>query len=134
MATSGVCRVPVFTSSCAVSSLTSNSSNYEVTSSDVSSRTKAVACLTYMTLNQWRDYVSGCDEVIDPEKTTSVLRRWIDTYLKECAMKIKILEKMQREQESSSQDEEMGKVGILMKRWNQIKDLCEGALTTISKS
>jgi hypothetical protein len=89
--------------------------------------------MTYMTRQQWRDYARGYVQAKDLHKITNVLHRWIDTYLKESIMKIKILEEMQMKQQSSSQDEEKEKIGTLLRRWNQIKGLCENTLTALSK-
>jgi len=106
--------------------------NYKVTSSGVCHRTKAAACMKYMTNAQWRDYVQGRSQGVEG-KIASILHDWISAYLKESMINIKILEDMQSRRQSESQVWKKEKINLLLKRWNQIRALCVDASKAISR-
>ncbi|EED17214.1 conserved hypothetical protein [Talaromyces stipitatus ATCC 10500] len=105
--------------------------DYKVTSSGFCNRTKAAACMKYMTNDQWRDYILGRSQGVE-NRTASVLHDWIGAYLKKSMTSIKILEDMQLRPRSESQYWEKDRIDILLRRWNQIRVLCVEASKAIS--
>lgn len=84
-----------------------------------------------MTSRQWRNYVLG--RIQDEEnKTTSIVHDWVDTYIKESTNKIQSLKDIQMEHQSGVRDAKNDQIDILLKRWVQIRKLCEDALRAIS--
>lgn len=87
--------------------------------------------MKYMTNARWRDYVQGRSQGVEG-KIASILHDWISAYLKESMTNIRILEDMQLRQQSESQVWKKEKIDLLLKRWNQIKALCEDASKAIT--
>ncbi|KAL4802474.1 hypothetical protein BDV18DRAFT_163876 [Aspergillus unguis] len=90
--------------------------DYKVTQNGPCSRTQKVACLTFMNPNKWREYI--LDPSVngpDRETMTNTINGWVDTHLKNCLSTIRTLEDEPR-------------LSILLKRWSQIRDLCEATL------
>lgn len=104
--------------------------NYQLTSSTGPCfRTEVAACTKYMSRRDWRNYVlgrGGQHSLPDPKKTNAIIRRWIGTYAKEADVTIVILEKM-----LDDDDKVRTKVSMLLRRWKQIKGLCEQAMANM---
>lgn len=78
-----------------------------------------------MTPNDWQNYVLGYStKGVDDKKTETIIREWIKAYSKEAGATIAKLEGMTSETD--------GKIGMLLKRWKQIYDLCQQAVEAVS--
>ncbi|OOF98585.1 hypothetical protein ASPCADRAFT_394010 [Aspergillus carbonarius ITEM 5010] len=102
--------------------------NYQLTADGVCYRTEVAAGLTYMRLQEWQDYVLGYStQGVDKKKSEAVIRRWIHTYLKEADATIDRLEDL-----NPDKPEHQGMVRMLLKRWWQIRILCDTAMQAVS--
>ncbi|PWY82250.1 ribosomal N-lysine methyltransferase [Aspergillus heteromorphus CBS 117.55] len=102
--------------------------NYQLTADGVCYRTEIAASITYMPLKDWQNYVLGYStRGVDERKSEAVIRGWIDAYIKESDRTITLLEQRSREA-----DKHPDKVRMLLRRWAQIKRLCEGAADAVS--
>lgn len=91
-----------------------------------------------MNTRDWRAYVCGRSERgVDEQKTATVIRGWVEVYLKECIGTIEIIENMiqdlgeeigDSEKKIGSKAWEREKLQMLLDRWGQIRRLCEGVL------
>ncbi|KAL4973759.1 hypothetical protein BDW66DRAFT_99119 [Aspergillus desertorum] len=99
--------------------------NYQVTATGACYRTEIAACITYMRPEDWQNYVLGySNRGVDAKKSEDVIRGWIRAYMEEADLTIHEL----REFHSSLEKGQQGKAQQLLKRWRQIRDLCERAL------
>lgn len=89
--------------------------------------------MTFMNSKKWREYtlhhsINGSDR----ETMTDVINGWVDTYLEECLSTIRALEDMRATSQLTGTDGPSGRVDMglstLLKRWSQIRDLCEATL------
>lgn len=87
--------------------------------------------MKYMTGHRWRNYVLGRIQD-EKDKTTSILHGWVGTYLRESVSRIQTLKDLKMEQQSNTGERENERIDILLKRWIQIRALCEDALKAIS--
>ncbi|KAL6230874.1 hypothetical protein BDW75DRAFT_221520 [Aspergillus navahoensis] len=102
--------------------------NFEITASGADSSTMAAASIKYMSRQEWRDYVAGVSEMgFDASKTASIIRGWIEVYLRECTTAIASLVEVPKSQE------EKDKVELILARWKQIHRLCETALKSMTE-
>ncbi|PYH65303.1 uncharacterized protein BO88DRAFT_407932 [Aspergillus vadensis CBS 113365] len=102
--------------------------NYQLTSDGVCYRTEIAAGLTYMPLRLWQDYVLGYStDGVDEKMSAAVIRGWIGVYIKEADEAVARLEDLY-----IAQTEDQGVVRMLLKRWRQIKTLCEEASDRVS--
>jgi hypothetical protein len=94
-----------------------------------------------MARHHWRDYILGhSTRGMDSRKTASVIRGWIEMYLKESNVTIEILENMlvnrastpQRASKDASDEWDKERITVLLGRWNQIKQLCQDSLHATS--
>ena len=102
-------------------------SDYKVNSSGVCDRTRTAAYIKQLGHQQWCDHVHVLDQVKDSDEISNILRGWVAAYLEESKLNIESLEEMYMEQASVSPVEER-RSGVLLRRWYQIKSLCEYAL------
>lgn len=81
-----------------------------------------------MSRRDWRGYIQGHGSA-EPNsaKVNSIIRDWIEVYLKEASVAIDNLETMLK---AETVDSTVSKIKVLIDRWNQIKHLCE---ETVSK-
>ncbi|RLM01738.1 hypothetical protein CFD26_103576 [Aspergillus turcosus] len=104
--------------------------NYEVTATGACYRTEIAACLKYMTRRDWRNYALGYStKGCDTQKSNATIQEWIRAYAKEADTTIAALEAL------GSRDIDQkcnGKVSTLLRRWKQIKALCDKALEAVS--
>ncbi|TQB68964.1 hypothetical protein MPDQ_002472 [Monascus purpureus] len=105
--------------------------NYQMTSAGVCYRTEIVACMKYMTRKDWRNYVLGIStKGVNAAKSLSIIQGWIRAYMKEAD---KTLAALNLKQESSQgSDEDRGKLEMLLRRWRQIRVLCDEAFKAVS--
>ncbi|KAL4931982.1 uncharacterized protein BDV17DRAFT_301531 [Aspergillus undulatus] len=104
--------------------------NYEITASGANASTFAAASIKYMSRQNWRDYLGGdAEEGFDEEKSASVIRDWIEEYLRECSVTFDALTKASK---NTNDDSEKEKLGLMLARWKQIQQLCESAIENIT--
>lgn len=83
-----------------------------------------------MAVEDWRNYTLGYStKGFDAKRSEAIIREWITTYANEADTVITALEKT-RSQEVDQKDRD--KVELLLKRWKQIKSLCDQALQAVS--
>ncbi|KAL2816897.1 hypothetical protein BJX63DRAFT_419774 [Aspergillus granulosus] len=100
--------------------------NYQVTATGACYRTEIAACITYMSLKDWQNYVLGYStRGVDAEKSAKVIRKWIGTYVEEANANI---DELKNRGFGNLDPEDEGRSRMLFKRWTQIKDLCLKAL------
>lgn len=105
-------------------------SDYQLTATGVCYRTEIAACIKYMRLEDWQNYVLGYStEGMDEQRTEDIIQTWIHAYIKEANLAIEGLEGIDIETIGHGHHE---RVQMLLRRWRQIKDLCETASTTVS--
>ncbi|KAB8207410.1 hypothetical protein BDV34DRAFT_211708 [Aspergillus parasiticus] len=104
--------------------------NYQLTATGVCYRTEIAACINYMQLEKWRNYVLGYSaEGADEKKLEVIIQGWIRAYSNEAATVITTLEKIESSQ-ADKKDHQRTK--MLRKRWTQIRDLCTKASEAVS--
>ncbi|KAL4922197.1 hypothetical protein BDW62DRAFT_78942 [Aspergillus aurantiobrunneus] len=104
--------------------------NYQVTTAGVCYRTEIAACIRYMLLEDWQNYLLGYStKGADAKKSEDVIQGWIRTYMEEADLYINELGNLGSSEIGQKHQE---KVQTLLKRWKQIKDLCTVALKTVS--
>jgi hypothetical protein len=104
--------------------------NYHLTSSGSCFRTEVAATLTYLSPDDWRQYVAGhAPPVYDISRTNAVTARWIRRYIEEAkASLLKITELRAR----------LGVLGedkrfhTIIHRWRLIIELAHEALTSMT--
>ncbi|KAJ5124732.1 uncharacterized protein N7515_008557 [Penicillium bovifimosum] len=105
--------------------------NYQVTSHGVCYRTEIAACLSYMKEEDWRDHVlEGQSKGFDESQSEETIKRWIQTYAAEADASMTALRKAM-ELDPVVQAHH-AKAETLLRRWKQIKDLCERATKSVS--
>lgn len=87
-----------------------------------------------MTRRDWRNYTLGrSTRGVKASKTESIIREWIKTYMNEADTTIKALDLSKALKSTlDMNDENRGKLQMIMKRWRQIRELCEQALMSLS--
>ncbi|KJK67761.1 hypothetical protein P875_00109031 [Aspergillus parasiticus SU-1] len=101
-----------------------------LTATGVCYRTEIAACINYMQLEKWRNYVLGYSaEGADEKKLEVIIQGWIRAYSNEAATVITTLEKIESSQ-ADKKDHQRTK--MLRKRWTQIRDLCTKASEAVS--
>lgn len=108
-----------------------DTSNYQVTPHGPCYRTEIAACLSYMKEEDWRNHVlEGQSKGLDETLSEATIKGWISTYAAEAEAGISALEKAI--ENDPTVQEHRTKAEILLKRWKQIKDICEHAAETVS--
>lgn len=83
-----------------------------------------------MSLEDWQNYVLGYStRGVDEKKSEDIIREWIRTYIKEADFAIGELGNLGS---SKIGQEHQGEVQMLLKRWKQIKGLCNKALQAVA--
>ncbi|KAL4783013.1 hypothetical protein BJX76DRAFT_270176 [Aspergillus varians] len=104
--------------------------DYQVTATGGCYRTEIAACIRYMSLEDWQNYVLGYStRGVDAKKSEDIIRGWIRTYIEEADL---TLDELGNLESSRIGQEQQGKVQMLLKRWRQIKDLCGEAFEAVS--
>jgi hypothetical protein len=79
----------------------------------------------------WRKHVlEGQSQGLDESLSEATIKRWILTYAAEADAGISALQKAL--EVNTTVQEHRSKAEMLLKRWKQIKDLCEHAAETVS--
>ncbi|CAG8245120.1 unnamed protein product [Penicillium salamii] len=108
-----------------------NASNYQVTPHGPCYRTEIAACLSYMKEQDWRNHVlEGQSEGLDETRSEATIKRWILTYAAQAEAGVSAIQKAI--EVNPTVQEHRPKAELLLKRWKQIKDLCEHAAETVS--
>jgi hypothetical protein len=83
-----------------------------------------------MTRRDWRNYALGYStKGCDAQKSNAIIQEWILAYAKEADTTIAALGAL----DSKEMDQKYtGKVSTLVRRWKQIKGLCDKALEAVS--
>lgn len=90
-----------------------------------------VARMKYVDRGDWRRHISNPSKRrTDPKKTASNINRWVGLYLKASMTAVQMLENRLKDTELPSCEAE--RLSSVLKRWKQIKRLCEGALHRIN--
>ncbi|KAJ5639723.1 uncharacterized protein N7484_007585, partial [Penicillium longicatenatum] len=99
---------------------------YQVTPYGVCYRTEVAACLMYMKEEDWRNHVlEGSTDNVDVQKTETIIKGWLHTYAKEADATMSAI-KVALESNAVVQIHRQ-KAETLLRRWEQIKDICERA-------
>ncbi|CRG82956.1 SET domain-containing protein 4 [Talaromyces islandicus] len=103
--------------------------NYQITpESGPCFRTEVAASMKCMSRRAWQNYIQGRGNAApNSVKVNSIIRGWIEVYLKEASVTIENLEAMLK---AETVDSTISKIKVLIDRWNQIKHLCD---ETVSK-
>ncbi|EED13908.1 hypothetical protein TSTA_101480 [Talaromyces stipitatus ATCC 10500] len=98
--------------------------NYQITlESGPCFRTEVAASMKCMSRRSWRNYIQGHGIPPNSAKVNAIIRDWIDIYLKEANVTLEKMEEIfLKEKDASKQS----KIKVLIGRWEQIKQLCEG--------
>lgn len=93
-------------------------------------RTEVAAALVYMSEEDWRNHVlEGSTKGLDEAKSETIIKGWIRTYAAEAdAAMVSIREAMQSHAVMRAHRQ---KAETLLRRWSQIKSICESALVAI---
>lgn len=101
-------------------------SEYQVTPYGVCYRTEVAACLMYMKEEDWRNYVlEGSTDNVDAQKSETIIKGWLHTYASEADATMGAI-RVALESNAVVQKHRQ-KAETLLRRWGQIKDICERA-------
>ncbi|KAJ5594473.1 uncharacterized protein N7459_000681 [Penicillium hispanicum] len=99
---------------------------YRATSEGVCYRTVMAACLKYMKEEDWRNYVlEGSAQGMDEAKTEAIIQDWLRIYAGEAETAIKAIGTAMESDAIVKAHRQ--KAETLLRRWRQIKDICESA-------
>ncbi|OQE37410.1 hypothetical protein PENCOP_c010G04831 [Penicillium coprophilum] len=105
--------------------------NYQVTLHGPCYRTEVAACLSYMKEEDWRNHVlEGQSQGLDESRSEATIKRWILTYAAEADATITALQKAM--ELDTTVQAHRSKADMLLRRWRQIKDICEHAAKNVS--
>lgn len=105
-------------------------SNYQLISQGVCYRTEVAAALVYMNEEDWRKHVlEGSTEGVDEKKSEAIIKGWIRTYAAEADATMNSLQTAVQSNAMVQADRQ--KAEMLLRRWAQIKEICENALKAI---
>ncbi|KAJ5296674.1 Complex I intermediate-associated protein 30 [Penicillium atrosanguineum] len=104
--------------------------NYQVTWQGVCYRTEVAACLKYMKEEDWRNHVlEGSTEGVDENLSENIIKGWLQTYCTEADAAVNAL-RAAMESDAVVQANHQ-KAETLLRRWAQIKGVCESASMAI---
>ncbi|GES60059.1 ribosomal N-lysine methyltransferase [Aspergillus terreus] len=93
------------------------------------------ACLKYMTHKDWNAYIERGSAAFNVEKTAHIISDWVTIYLNESDIGMMAIQNMLNNRASDRDAEaERKKLFILLRRWRQIKRLCQTALHSLAQS
>lgn len=80
-----------------------------------------------MNREKWRQYILGrLTKDTDPKKTAGIISGWVSSFLQESVAAIQTLETMKTA--DGWRTPATAKLSTVLKRWNQIRSLCEDNL------
>ncbi|KAJ5613545.1 hypothetical protein N7528_007199 [Penicillium herquei] len=104
---------------------------YRVTSKGVCYRTEVAACLKYMKDEDWRNHIlEGSIDGVDEQKSAEIIKEWLDIYALEADATTRAIKMALASNPVAQAHPE--KVEILLRRWEQIKQICDSAAKAIS--
>lgn len=107
-----------------------NARNYQVTSQGVCYRTEVAACLVYMREEDWRNHVlEGSTKGVDETQSGIIIKEWLQTYRTEAEAAMNALQTVMKS--DAVVQKHCQKVKTLLRRWTQIKKICESAVGAI---
>lgn len=93
-------------------------------------RTEVAACLKYMKEEDWRNHVlEGSTEGVDEKLSEDIIKGWLRTYCAEADAAVDAL-RAAMESDPVVQTHRQ-KAQTLLRRWAQIKEVCESASRAI---
>ncbi|OAX79511.1 hypothetical protein ACJ72_06166 [Emergomyces africanus] len=102
--------------------------NYQITAKGPCFRTEVVACIRYMTPDDWNSYILGYEPAsFDETRTNSIIATWIRVYIDEAEAAISKLTALRRKRKYLGDHQ----FEILLMRWKQILELCKRALMAV---
>lgn len=88
-----------------------------------------------MTRKDWNAYIERGSAAFNAEKTAQIISDWVIIYLNESDIAMMAIQKMLNNRASDRDAEaERKKLFILLRRWRQIKRLCQMALHSLTQS
>ena len=84
----------------------------------------------YMNENDWTNHLEGSTEGVDEKKSEAIIQRWLKTYATEADATMIALQKAM--DSGAVAEIHHGKAEALLRRWKQIKIICESASTALS--
>lgn len=101
--------------------------NYQITtSSGPCFRSEVAACMQYLSLTDWRNYILGYSTLgVDARKTDAVICGWIETYIREAEVTMVLLGDLLKSKQRTEEERNKARIEKLMLRWKGIKALCE---------
>lgn len=112
--------------------------NYKITKNGACSRTEAAACIKFMDRENWRGHILYNFTLgTDAKKMAKIISDWVGLPLKESMKVIQTLGTLEKKDTSGYAEDEhrvsaAAKVTTVLKRWYQIKTLCEATLHSIN--
>ncbi|KAJ5884995.1 hypothetical protein N7495_009505 [Penicillium taxi] len=104
---------------------------YQVTSTGVCYRTEVAACLKYMKEEDWRNHIlEGSDDGVDETKSEAIIKSWLQTYVTEADATMDAIRETLKSDAVVQANRQ--KLETLLRRWSQIKEICESASQAIS--
>ncbi|KAF7717287.1 Uncharacterized protein PECH_007566 [Penicillium ucsense] len=104
--------------------------NYQLVSQGVCYRTEVAAALVYMSEEDWRSHVlEGSTKGLDENKSETIIKGWIRTYAAEADAAIASLQQAMKSHAVVKAHRQ--KAETLLRRWTQIKSICESGLASI---
>jgi hypothetical protein len=88
-----------------------------------------------MSKRDFRIYIEGRSKrAFDAEKSAEIIRGWIEVYLKETETTIKTITAMLGKLSTGDSEKwERERLGMLLSRWGQIRELCEMAMEAVGR-
>jgi hypothetical protein len=81
--------------------------------------------MKYLSSTDWRNYVLGYSTLgVDAAKTNSVIRGWIEEYVKEAKVTMGLLDDLLKRKRRAREERDEARIETLMVRWEGIKALC----------
>ncbi|KAJ5152977.1 uncharacterized protein N7482_009455 [Penicillium canariense] len=104
--------------------------NYQLISQGVCYRTEVAAALKYMNEEDWRSHVlEGSTNGVDEHKSAAIIKEWVQTYAAEADATMNALQAAMESDAVVRAHRQ--KAETLLRRWAQIKEICESALKAI---
>ena len=87
--------------------------------------------MMYMKNDDWRNHIlEGSSQGVDEAKTAAIIKAWLEAYATEAVTTIKVIQKTMESNAVVKAHHQ--KTEALLRRWEQIKDICESAFKAIS--
>jgi hypothetical protein len=84
----------------------------------------------YMEEEDWRNHLEGSTEGVDEKKSEDIIKGWLKTYAAEADATMSALRTAM--DSNTVPETHHGKAEYLLRRWKQIKNICESASNALS--